>query len=1102
MKKAPPWLLVIVGLMAGYPAARFAAAPEKAPATASRPTVPAKGTVASPSPCPGPRCETLRVLGEFFGLPPGTSEPVAVTAAAQEAGYDLRFLVALVPMPPDPRLDQALDAVQQGFGQAGWLVDRVWLPWTGEGAKREAATQDAPGLLLFRRQWEDGTRTLALVFVVGETPKAGLQKDAFRQALDLTADLQPTPEDPELGTVVRILGPSFSGSAESLRVALAGWRTWEEEHRGMSPRGRLRFQAASGSATSDGLEATFTDMGVDFCRTVVPDGVLHEQALRFLRDEMGWDLRQVALLTESDTAYGSSLLETEKRENEEEAEKDRKNEKDGKDSGRPHARLVMVPFPSHISELRNATEAEKSKAEAAQKSGTALPTTRRLLDLDLTDPDRPPDLVPTFNTRTLHGNELMLQNLLETLSREGIRAVGILATDLKDKLFLAEKVRELAPDVTLFTFDNDLLFAHPQYAQTLDGMLVFTSAPLFTEGTPWLAGSLRAGGRERRQFSSELQQGDYEAVRYLLRAGRISRPRAWIVAVGNGSLWPVARLPVPAEGTARLCGDPVGPGGRDESEGNGFAGKDDLQVLLVALVLLVLAYRLHLAALLTPVAGTSLDASAGSRRLLVLGQILLALAAGTLLVVGSLPLWAQGLSLARQPVSWGFAQTSYLAGLALAYTLLVAGAARAAHDRVTRTRGLVWALLGLGALVLLAAGLWWFCIPGRQVEFFHLRARAFSSGLSPLVSLAAVGSALYAWVLWELKRRRLIARQSTDCPVEALKDPAVAGVDPILKAIRALLIRTFPERRRFWLLPAVAFLPPALLLWATVQPVGEARGYGRLFILFLILALSLGALSYFRFFLLWSWTARILRRLDNASPEVAAAFKAVSADLAWRPIQSFGWQIPPFRTPIVSVRRLKALAAAGKAVIPGGPEALDDRLREVFANERDGGSLPEIEARNHLEEIFRQVCLDLSGRAGEDDVRQFLALRVAAWLRYVFAHMRCCLAGALTSGLLALIGVTCWAFQPKQFVSLAIWVALAVAVGLTLLVFIQMDRNDTLSLIGGTTPGKVNFDLTFWSKVFTFVGIPALGLIAAQFPGVGQLLGRLADQVFRIAGGG
>jgi len=346
-----------------------------------------------------------------------------------------------------------------------------------------------------------------------------------------------------------------------------------------------------------------------------------------------------------------------------------------------------------------------------------------------------------------------------------------------------------------------------------------------------------------------------------------------------------------------------------------------------------------------------------------------------------------------------------------------------------------------------------------------------------------------------------MARQATDCPVEALGDPAISGSAPVLKVIHDLLARTLPKDRRIWLLPAVVFIPPLTLLWSTVQPVAETKGFGRMFILFLVLALALAALSYYRFFRIWVWTSRILHRLDNASPRVAEAFQAVAKDLEWRPIQSFGWRIPAFKTPTVSVRRLRALAAAGKIKLPAGTE-LDAVLKEIFENETDEGSPGEIAARNRLEKVFTQVCLDLHGHVGDPEVRQFVALRVAAWLRYVLAHMRSCLVGALASGLLALVGVTAYAFQPRHFVSLAIWLALAAAVGLTLLVFVQMDRNATLSRIGDTTPGKVTFDRTFFSKLFTFVGLPVLGLVATQFPEVGHLLGGLAGQLLRIAGGG
>ncbi|HSS78442.1 MAG TPA: hypothetical protein VLV54_17070 [Thermoanaerobaculia bacterium] len=1111
MRNAPLWLVLLLGLVVGVPAGRLAMrAPEKtapasvpapapSPTPATSPSSPAsevvftcKGTVTSPPPS---WCEPVRLLGDFLGRPlranAARDELAADLAqAAQAADYDLHFLVALVPAPPDPRLDQALEAVQRAFAQSDYLADRVWLPWTGEGANRVGgAVQTAPGLFLFRRRESAGSprsNSLFLVFLVGETPKAGIQKPAFREALKLASGLQSGASDP----TVALLGPSFSGSVESLRLSLHWWKQWEGEQQGRPP---LSFLAATGSATASAkdIEGPLKAEGVDLCRAVLPDETLHELTLDFLRDSMGWNLGQVALLVEADTAYGRSLLDSEK--------VSRKLPRYGP---APHSPLVVVPFPSHISELRTAAEKEKAaQAKAAAGTQPRIPTQSTALELDLTEPGQPDDLVPTFDSLTVLSNQLVLEDLLQAISREGIRYVGILATDVKDKLFLAEQVRSRVPDALLFTLNNDLLFAHPQYSQTLDGMLVFSSAPLLTEGSPWQPVSLSpVPGRMRRKFSSEFQQGIYEAVRYLL-GEKVVRPRAWIMAVGNGSLWPVARLKVtlPPE-PVLLCGEePPMPG---PVEGNGFTGRDDLQILLVALLLAVFAWRLDRAALLERVAGDHLEHYSGTRILLVAGTALLAVTAGVLLAVGSIPAWARGISLDGQAVHWQWMQIAYLAALGLVYALLVRAVSRAAHSRVTRSLAVVWSLGGVVALAVIAGGLRWLCIPGDQVELFHLRARAFSSGLSPLVALAAVGWAVYVWILWELLRRRLMARQSTDCPVETLGDAATFGCAPALKKIHGLLVHTLPTDRRLWLLPALAFLPPVSLLWSTVQPVAETKNFGRFFILFLVVALALSALSFFRFFRLWVWTLRILHRLDNASPRVADAFQAVAKDLDWRPIQSFGWQIPAFKTLTLSVRRLKALAAAGKVKLPDGTAPLDAATKEIFENGTDAGSPQEIAARNQLETIFGKVCVDLQGHCSDPEVRQFVAMRVAAWLRYIFAHMRSCLIGGLASGLLALVGVTAYSFQPRHFVSLAIWLALAVAVGLTMMVFVQMDRNPTLSRIGDTTPGKVTFDLPFFSKLFTFVGLPLLGLIATQFPEVGHLLGGIAGQLLRIAGGG
>jgi hypothetical protein len=441
--------------------------------------------------------------------------------------------------------------------------------------------------------------------------------------------------------------------------------------------------------------------------------------------------------------------------------------------------------------------------------------------------------------------------------------------------------------------------------------------------------------------------------------------------------------------------------------------------------------------------------------------------------------------------------------LALAYVLLVRNAARAAHgERMGPAAGAAWAVGGALALALIVLGIWELCVPGDQIRFFHLRARALSSGLSPLIPLSAVGGAIYFWLRSELLRRRLMARLATDCPLEALSDPALSGSLPILESFRDLLTRTLPRGIGSWALPAVAFVPPVFLLWWTVQPIGETKGYGRLFVVFLAFALSLSALSFYRFVRLWHGTLRLLHRLDDASPAVAQAFEDISKELDWRPIKSFGWQIPPFRTLVLSVHKLRELVDAGRLTVEGYPGSLDVPLKAMFEGEREGGSVKEIENRNALGRIFAQACLDLRSQVHRSDVKRFLALRVTAYLRYVFAHMRSCLIGALTSWLLALLGVTAYVFEPKHFVSLAGWLALGVAVVLIVWIFLQMDRNPTLSRIGGTTPGQVTFDRVFLTKLFTYVGIPAAGLIATQFPQVGRLLGQVAGQLLRIGGGG
>src|SRR5262249_43041048 len=179
--------------------------------------------------------------------------------AAKAQRFDLKFLIALVPDPLDSQqpaaFDLAMDGIQQGFAYAsevrkGYLPDRIWIPWNDEATVAGKGYRTAPGLLLFRRLKERGGRQLFGVLLVGETPRTGIHKAAFSAALQLVADLSPASQ-----SSVRILGPSYSGSALSLQMALADWQ------RRRRPRSEAaaasRFVIVTGSARAPCLEPLF-----------------------------------------------------------------------------------------------------------------------------------------------------------------------------------------------------------------------------------------------------------------------------------------------------------------------------------------------------------------------------------------------------------------------------------------------------------------------------------------------------------------------------------------------------------------------------------------------------------------------------------------------------------------------------------------------------------------------------------------------------------------------------------------------------------------------------------------------------------------------------
>ena len=173
----------------------------------------------------------------------------------------------------------------------------------------------------------------------------------------------------------------------------------------------------------------------------------------------------------------------------------------------------------------------------------------------------------------------MLDDLARTLTRRRIRMVGLLATDVRDKLFLGEELRKRMPDVQFFTYESNVLYLRTDKNLALRGMLVFSTYPLILDNQEMTADAKQ---NQRFAFSSDGMQGTYNAT--LLQLGYPSalldyrpirkalvqridttakadgsaridtvrfetnqrglRPPVWLSTVGNKTFLPVAVTPV------------------------------------------------------------------------------------------------------------------------------------------------------------------------------------------------------------------------------------------------------------------------------------------------------------------------------------------------------------------------------------------------------------------------------------------------------------------------------------------------------------------------------------------------------------------------------
>lgn len=431
------------------------------------------------------------------------------------------FMVALVPDPVETHLslvfDRYLDTVEQAIQDGQFDFDRALLPWDERDHPESSnfgtrvdernyvrGKQQVPGVLVFRRHHAAGEilppewiETL-VVFAVGESPTAGVNRKQFATAIRLVKQLTSKTDGAQPLTIA---GPSFSGSLYSLATLL------KSEGDGFS-----RITIASGTVADPDSVGTFlTSIGRTYPKNGQVNFATFEENSReklnaFVRFAcQNWKLQpsNIAVISETETAYGRQPNDD-----------DRKlcPESSGEDA--KHMRLY---FPRGIFHVRSAYEQQFPGGRGPDDDRPQLRTTLRP---NLEEKRGSADSVPEFSPQLPVSQDAVLTGLVDQLHRQSIRVVVLLASDPLDTLFLVRYFKKNYPYAHLVTMGSDLLLRHESPDPAMLGVLALTSYSLQPEGPE--AGAKSANGIV---FPDDGSEGLYNATATMLFC--IETPAAW-----------------------------------------------------------------------------------------------------------------------------------------------------------------------------------------------------------------------------------------------------------------------------------------------------------------------------------------------------------------------------------------------------------------------------------------------------------------------------------------------------------------------------------------------------------------------------------------------
>jgi hypothetical protein len=1077
--------------------------------------------------------------------------------------HGVHFVIATAPDPVHTHLglffDRTIDAIEQGATNQDYMIDRIIMPWyyfdqpasqqTEQDKLLRKERESYPGLMIFRSEGIDPL----FVFVVGETPTAGINKEQFYHAVKIIHEIREGKDCPECAEPIDfgLLGPTFSGSLYSLQKIVEQYLKDYPDTAGTKPRVVPVYTVVMGTQA---IEAFAQDRpGAVRMATFEEDGTTALDALLKYVNALDYTDRDVAVLNEDDTAYGTAY------------------------GTRPELqprfspRVLNLSFPRGISQFRSAY----SKDPQNQDQGTDpnQPQRRNLrLNLEVTGGDDD-NVAPYAPAQTALSQEAVMLAILSELRQDEPKFILVRATDPLDELFLARYLSQNYSEARLVVPTPDLFFARDE-AGLLDGALglntypvspaylnplcdpsksggpvIFPAAPsaaLFNATNSLLAGLFNTPGAANGKLTPPRGTGAGEPLAPDWNPCGLS-PNLWLTIVSRNTFYPIKVL----RRTQSSRFFPGTGGASDAEEARRRSGRVPIP-WGVACLLCVTLVGLHARRSWT--GGTTGRWQTEHGRMGMEKAMILFL--GAIILVGMLVVIAS--TVAPFTPHW----TGYLSLLFdLMWLIFLFFTALTAYDFLVRRKRPTLAAIFVGVSALIAvAGILYAYLGNETMVLWQQRALDLATHVSPTTPLLLLLAAFYCWFAYSLKSESLTDWRCPQLPKATdLPQTYYRLTDSQANCIHKVL---HPFGGPWWVVgiaaPVVVLLAlPGLFIGPGHIPLRSLEGllFDGIYSLLFGIALFMLITTLLRIVAVW-WEFRwMLTALDR--PGLGPALQRLRGfewEVIWNPMRSMQNETRRLVSREIYVaERLRQSLGCPRDTTDPKVVRLRRNLRSVLALRRRLNKLlvkdcptpspkaeqvrvPFEELQAKLAQTAGMLCsdfLDQSWRklpAGDDGdssqgqgqdssrapgqtedpelddssklsrkslvlAEEFVACVFGNFIATVLQRVRwLVITSVLIYTAIALSSVS-YPFQPAVNLSALALMLFLFGGGVVAFVYEEMHRDVSLRRLTSTDPSKV--DTSFWLKFISAGALPLLGLLTSLFPQVGHFLYTIAAPILQ-----